>query len=117
MTFYELLLSKGLQVESASEQGEIKGVITIDQMQLLSDAVSEYFHPAEYAELLTYRASLQTVRTEFQNMVTRLEQIQGAINPTNTQVIQAVKDEALYIERILKVFAKIAQNSSIVQRL
>lgn len=47
------------------------------------------------------------IRTEYLNMITRLEQIQnaGAIPFTQTgfnQVVQAIKDEALYIERIMK---------------
>lgn len=47
------------------------------------------------------------VRQAYQNMLTRLQQIQNATNPTNAQVIQAVKDLALYQERILRVLAKI----------
>jgi len=42
------------------------------------------------------------IRTEYQAMLTRLNQIQTASNPTNAQIIQAIKDEALYIERIIK---------------
>lgn len=45
----------------------------------------------------------EQVKTEYQNMIARLEQIQAAVNPTNAQIVQAVKDEALYIERIMKV--------------
>jgi hypothetical protein len=52
------------------------------------------------------------VRTEYQIMIARLEQIQnaGAIPFTQAgfnQVVQAVKDEALYIERIMKVIKHI----------
>lgn len=45
----------------------------------------------------------QTLQSAYQTMIARLEQIQTTTNPTNAQVIQAVKDEALYIERLIKV--------------
>lgn len=48
------------------------------------------------------------LRDQYQAMITRLEQIQAATNPTNAQVIQAVKDEALYIQRLMKVLKNIA---------
>lgn len=67
--------------------------------------------PAETVDetnyLADYSATRQQLKDEYLNMITRLEQIQAAVNPTNTQVIQAVKDEALYIERIMKVIKKI----------
>ena len=43
------------------------------------------------------------LKSTYQNMITRLDQIQAASNPTNAQIVQAIKDEALYIERIMKV--------------
>lgn len=45
----------------------------------------------------------QAVKDAYLDMVNRLEQIQSAANPTNAQVIQAIKDESLYIERLMKV--------------
>lgn len=59
------------------------------------------------AKLDADKTALQTARTEYQNMITRLEQIQAASNPTNAQIVQAIKDEALYIERIMKVIRRI----------
>jgi hypothetical protein len=43
------------------------------------------------------------VKAEYLNMIARLGQIQSATNPTNAQVIQAIKDLALYEERIMRV--------------
>lgn len=43
------------------------------------------------------------LKSAYQAMIDRLDQIQSVGSPTNAQVIQAVKDEALYIERIMKV--------------
>lgn len=45
----------------------------------------------------------QAIRDAYVNMIARLEQIQAASNPTNAQIVQAIKDEALYIERVMKV--------------
>lgn len=52
-------------------------------------------------------ANIQQLKDAYSNMITRLEQIQnsGAIPFTQAgfnQVLQAVKDEALYIERVMK---------------
>lgn len=54
----------------------------------------------------------QQIKNAYQTMLTRLQQIQnaGAIPFTQAgfnQVVQAVKDEALYIEWIMKAISKI----------
>lgn len=56
---------------------------------------------------IDWLSEIQSIKLAYQNMITRLEQIQTTSNPTNTQVIQAVKDEALYIERIMKAIKTI----------
>lgn len=58
--------------------------------------------------ILTLDVDKSQIKTEYINMIQRLEQIQnsGAIPFTQAgfnQVVQAVKDEALYIERVMKV--------------
>lgn len=63
---------------------------------------SEYF-----ARKTSELADMQQVKTEYVNMINRLEQIQAAVSPTNAQVVQAIKDEALYIERIMKVIRRL----------
>lgn len=49
----------------------------------------------------------ELLKQEYQNMIARLDQIQTVSNPTNAQVVSAVKDEALYIERIAKLIKSI----------
>jgi hypothetical protein len=63
------------------------------------------------AKLDDDKQALLQAKAEYPNMITRLEQIQnaGAIPFTQAgfnQVVQAVKDEALYIERIMKVLRR-----------
>lgn len=59
------------------------------------------------AEELQTEIDIEQLREAYVNMIARLEQIQAATNPTNAQVIQAIKDEALYIERIMKFLKKL----------
>lgn len=49
----------------------------------------------------------QQLKQAYQTMIDRLEQIQAAVSPTNAQVIQAIRDEALYIKRVMKVLEKL----------
>lgn len=50
----------------------------------------------------------EQARAEYQNMIDRLNQIQNISNPTNAQVIQAMKDEAQILERVLKALKRIS---------
>lgn len=112
MTLYEKLIAAGLPIQSATEDGAITGLpgvaMTPAQIQTMNDIILEYFNPAEYADLIAWRTNAQELKAVYQDMIARLEQIQAASNPTNAQVIQAVKDEALYIERIMKVIKRMA---------
>jgi len=49
----------------------------------------------------------QALKNAYQDAITLLEQIQNATNPTNAQVVQAVKKEAEIIEKLLKVIKQI----------
>lgn len=68
---------------------------------------------SEYlAKLDEIKLSRDQIRAEYQNMIARLQQIQNAGTIPFTQqgfnqVVQAVKDDALYIERIMKVLRRI----------
>ena len=108
MSLFDTLKSAGLPVISASDDGSVvMGDMTEAQETLYNDTVLSYFNPSGYNDLVLSRSERQTIRQEVQNMITRLDQIQAATNPTNAQVIQAVKDEALYIERILRFLVRI----------
>lgn len=108
MTIYSDLQAAGLPVISASENGEISmGAMTEAQQQQFFDVVLNHFKPSDYVALQTFRSDRQTLVNVYANMITRLEQIQAAANPTNAQVIAAVQDLSLYIERILKVIKRI----------
>jgi hypothetical protein len=71
--------------------------------------------PAEWltylsiADPIEYQNQLdrQALKSAYQTMITRLEAIQAASNPTNAQIVQAIKDEALYIERVMKVISRL----------
>jgi hypothetical protein len=47
-------------------------------------------------------ASTEQIRATYQTMITRLEQIESVANPTNAQVVAAVRDLATYQKRIMK---------------
>lgn len=113
MTIYQELVNAGLPVIVAEENGNIiMGAMTPEQDAQFNDITLQYFQVSEYNKELERRTFYQQVKTEYQNMITRLEQIQnaGAIPFTQAgfnQVVQAVKDEALYIERIMKVLNRL----------
>jgi len=106
MTLYEKLIAAGLPIASATEQGQISGlpgaVFTDEQIQTMNDVILEHLKPVEYAELIAYRADVQALRDDYLWAIGRLGQIQAAVNPTNAQVIQAIKDLAKIQERLLK---------------
>lgn len=68
---------------------------------------------SEYmTKLLQEEQLLSQIKVEYQNMLTRLQQIQNAGSIPFTQagfnqVVQAVKDEALYIERVMKFLRRL----------
>lgn len=107
MTIYDELLAAGLPVVIADESGAVSmGAMTQTQRGQFTDILLQHFQPAVWAEVQQTRVDMQTVRNAYQDMITRLEQIQAASNPTNAQVIQAIRDEALYIERIMKIIKR-----------
>lgn len=108
MTFLERLQAAQLPVIYADETGALEtGATTPEQWQQIQDIILEHFRPIEYTELLQHRIDKQAVKNAYTIMITRLEQIQAATSPTNAQIVQAVKDEALYIERIIKLLKTI----------
>lgn len=103
MTLYEKLLAAELPVISADETGAVSmGAITPEQQELFQDILLEHFQPDKYAELLEYRATRLALKDEYLAAITTLQNIQNATNPTNAQVIAAVKYEAKTLERLLK---------------
>ncbi len=63
--------------------------------------------PSQITERTNFLLDKQQLKDQYLTMIARLQQIQAVVSPTNAQVIQAVKDEALYIERIMKVLKRI----------
>jgi hypothetical protein len=107
MSILDQLTAAGLPVISAEENGNIiMGPMTPEQDAQFNDLTLQYFNPTAYQDLLQQRADTQALRDAYVTMINRLEQIQSASNPTNAQVVQAIKDEALYLERIMKVLRK-----------
>lgn len=113
MTIFEELQAAGLPVISADESGSISmGYMTPQQKQQFDDIVLNHFDPTAYQNVLQQRTDLQALKDAYQDMITRLEQIQnaGVVPFTQTgfnQVVQAVKDESLYVERIMKFLKRL----------
>lgn len=103
MTLYEKLQNAGLPVISADETGAVSmGAMTLQQQETFQDILLEHFQPDKYTELLEHRSSLLALKGEYQTDITTLQNIQNTTNPTNSQVIAAMKYEAKTLERILK---------------
>lgn len=116
MTFYEKLLAAGLPVLFANEQGEVTfqpgATLTIEQMNTYHDIVLEHFFPEIWAAELEYRDNLQLLRDNYITAISRLQQIQSAATLPFTangfnQAQNAIKDEALIIERLLKLLKRV----------
>lgn len=110
MTFFETIQAAGLPIISVNADGSdpvFTRALTDEELAQYTELKLQYFDPAAYAELLQKRADYQKIKDEYINMINRLEQIQAAVNPTNAQVVQAIKDEALYIERIMKFIKRL----------
>jgi len=67
----------------------------------LLDLSDQPFTPSQ--EAVDYVASLADIKSQYQAAVDRLNQIVSSVNPTNTQVVQAIKDLAMYQTKILKI--------------
>jgi hypothetical protein len=104
MTLFDTLQAAGLPVVSADESGALTmGPMTEAQQSQLAEILLQYFQPQAYQDLQASHADKQGFKDNYLTMINRLEQIQAVSSPTNAQVIQAIKDLALYIERIMKV--------------
>lgn len=109
-TLFEKLTAANLPISSASENGEISGlpgvVMTQEQKQLFNDIILEHFHPTEYADLLVSRTDISQLKNEYQSTITQLQTIESATNPTNAQVVAAVKFTAKTLRLLLRLLAR-----------
>jgi hypothetical protein len=110
MTLLEKLTAAGLPIASATESGEISGLpgipMTQKQERIFQDILLEHFRPAEYAELLLSRSDESQLKSEYQATIAQLQTIENATNPTNAQVIAAVKFLAKTLRLLLKLLAR-----------
>lgn len=100
-----------LALTITTPDGVLQNYLSINTMLPSAQVVDLLSTPATQAELLAVSDSsnnLTTIRAEYQTMITRLNQIQIANNPTNAQIVQAIKDVALYEERILKAIKRLS---------
>lgn len=109
MSLYDNLISAGLPVTSATEDGQVvwEAQMTDEQNQTYRDIVLQYLDPVKYAALLEERANKQQLKDEYQATITQLEQIENATSLTNAQVIAAVKYLARTVRLLLKLLARI----------
>lgn len=104
MSLFSTLQNAGLPVIKATESGQIEmGEMTDNQQIIFSNIIFQYFQPVAYNAYQLSLVDRQSIQNAYFNMIVRLDQIQQATNPTNAQVIDAIQDMALYIERIMKV--------------
>lgn len=107
MTIFEKLVNAGIPVISANENGEISTeILTADQEKTFKDILLEHFNPSKYAEILLERSDKAQLKAEYLNTIATLQQIEDAVNPTNGQVISAVKFLAKTLRLLLKLIAR-----------
>jgi len=107
-TLYEKLITAGLPIISATEEGEIESLqMTAEQQLLFSDILMEHFQPIQYADILTIRADRQQLKEEYQSTIATLQTIESTTSPTNAQVIAAVKFLAKTLRLLLKLLARL----------
>ena len=105
------LVAAGIPIDGVDSDGNISFQPTAtDQQRIQAQAILAAHDPTDFdaIDLANFK---QAVRTVYQNTITRLEQIQNAGTVPLTvagfnQVVSAVQDEALAIERILKLLSK-----------
>lgn len=113
MGLFEKFQAAGLPVISVDETGGVAmRAMTPEQMLIMQDIILEHFRPNDWNEELNIRLYKSEFRDEFISMVNRLEQIinSGTIPFTQAgfnQVVQAVKDDALYSKRILNFLKRL----------
>lgn len=105
MSLYQNLINAGLPIDSATEDGQVRWSfqMTDTQYRTYRDIVMQYIDPVSYNLIATIRTNQQSLKDEYINAITTLETIQNTTNPTNAQVISAVKYEAKVIEELIKV--------------
>lgn len=64
------------------------------------------FTPEAQAETLAKQQDIQQIKDLYVTIINRLQQIEDAINPTNAQIIEAVRDIARYQRYIFKVLKR-----------
>ena len=108
MTILEELQAAGLPVISADESGAVSmGPMTEEQLAQFHDILLAHFNPTKHAETLQERSERQQFKDQYQAIIDRLTQIENATNPTNAQVIAAVRDLARYERLTLRALAKL----------
>lgn len=116
MTLIDDLTTAGIPYLSATLENGIVFApeATMEQVTAAGEIFMKYKDPARYDIYVIEKSDLQTLKDLSDTMITRLEQIQnaGAISFNQTgfnQVVQAVKDEALYIERMMKFIKRLVR--------
>jgi hypothetical protein len=105
--------AENYEVDRLDETGQKTGTAYYTRINsiLPGDQITDLLTPAataaELAAIAEYNAIRQQVKTEYINMINRLDQIQAAANPTNAQVIQAIKDEAKYLTLIAQAIKRL----------
>lgn len=114
-TLYEDLIAAGLPVESASLEHGVRLLpgsnMTLPQWNKLGEIVLSHQSPAAYTDLLQFRADRDQLKNEYQSTVNTLLDIENRANPTNAQVITAIRFLAKTVRIMLKLFVRIYKES------
>lgn len=65
------------------------------------------FTTEEQEKVSAWRVTMEELRTTVPIALNRLTQIETAANPTNAQIIQAVRDMASYQKKVIKILARL----------
>jgi hypothetical protein len=104
MSLFTDLQAAGLPVISASD-GQ-----SATFSRSLSEAETEIYldllDPTRPTKRTEFQTAVLQFKDEYQAAKTRLSQIENAANPTNAQVIQAIRDIAKYERLLAKLLAR-----------
>lgn len=105
MSLYSDLLAAGLPVVSATDGAQATFSRTLEDQEM--ETYLNILYPNRAVERADFADARQMLKDQYQAAVDRLLQIENAVNPTNAQVIAAIKDIAHYERIIARILARI----------
>lgn len=106
MSFLTEIQAAGLPIISVSEVDGSNPVFSVSlteaQVNVFTDLKLSHFNSTAYNQLLADRVDIQDLKDNYSSTITTLQAQENAVNPTNAQVVTAVKHHAKVLRLLLK---------------